>query len=77
MTTNKHMNEIAGEVSEGLNFILSHFSDDDKEPTTTSTIWPRTISTKTTEGRQFLVYNTAQALARFRKTNYLQNKCLS
>ena len=39
-------------VAEGLDFILSHL----KEP-----IWPRTISTKSTEGRQIPVYSKQQA----------------
>ena len=41
-------------VSEGLEFILWHL----KEP-----IWPRTISTQTTEGRQIPVKNEQEALA--------------
>jgi hypothetical protein len=47
---------------EGLNFILSHFQ---------GPIWPRTISTKTTEGKQILVYNKEEALARFNQSNFL------
>ena len=34
-------------------------------------IWPRTISTKTTEGRQVLVCTKEEALARFTQANYL------
>jgi Primase X len=49
-------------LEEGLDFILSHF----EEP-----VWPRTISTKTTEGRQILVYNKEEALARFNQANFL------
>jgi hypothetical protein len=49
-------------VVSGLDFILSHF----REP-----VWPRTISTKTTEGRQVLVYNKEEALARFKQCNLL------
>ena len=45
-----------------VDFILSLF----QEP-----IWPRTVSTKTTEGRQVLVFNKDQALARFRQANFL------
>src|SRR5215204_3088992 len=49
-------------IEEGLDFMLSHF----EEP-----IWPRAISTKTTECRQILVNNRAEALARFKQANYL------
>jgi hypothetical protein len=50
-------------IEEGINCILGHFPE--KEP-----IWPRTISTKTTEGRQVLVYDKEEALARFKQANY-------
>src|ERR687886_2238921 len=36
-----------------------------------ASIWPRTISTKATEGKQILVYNKEEALARFKQSNYL------
>lgn len=49
-------------IEEGLDFILSHFS----EP-----IWPRTISTRTTGGRQVLVFSKQEALARYRQANFL------
>jgi hypothetical protein len=49
-------------INEGLDFILGHFQE---------RIWPRTISTKTTEGRQVLVYNKEEALARFKQSNYM------
>jgi len=45
-----------------LEFILGHFA---------SNSFPRTISTKTTEGRQVLVDNEFEALARFKQVNYL------
>jgi hypothetical protein len=45
-----------------LDFILSHF-----EPP----IWPRSISSHTTERRQILVYNKEEALARFGQSNFL------
>ena len=45
-----------------FDFILSHFEDP---------IWPRTISTHITEGRQVLVYSKEEALARFKQANYL------
>jgi hypothetical protein len=48
-------------VEEGLDFILSHFKEG----------FPRTISTKTIEGRQIVVYNKDEALARFKAANYL------
>lgn len=47
-----------------MNFILSHFKEG----------FPRTISTKTTEGRQIIVYNKDEALARFKAANYLDCK---
>ena len=45
-----------------VDFILSHF----KVP-----IWPRTISTYATQGKQVLVYNQDQALARFRQARFV------
>lgn len=51
-------------VKEGLNFILSHFKEG----------FPRTISTKTTEGRQVVVNNKDEALALFKAANYLDCK---
>jgi hypothetical protein len=50
------------EEVEGFDYLLSHF----KEP-----IWPRTISTKTTDKRQILVYSKEGALARFKQANWL------
>jgi hypothetical protein len=49
-------------VERGLDYILSHF----QEP-----LWPRTISTRTTEGRQVLTSSRKEALARFVQANYL------
>ena len=46
----------------GLDFILSHFC----EP-----LFPRLISTKTTQYRQVLVHSSEEALARFRQSTYL------
>lgn len=51
-------------VKEGLDFILTHFKEG----------FPRTISTKTTEGRQVVVYNKDEALAMFKAANYLDCK---
>ena len=42
-------------IGGGLDFILRHFPP---------TIWPRTISTRTTEERQVLVYSKEEAFAR-------------
>jgi hypothetical protein len=47
---------------EGLVYLLCYF----QEP-----IWPRTISTKTTDKRQILVYSKEEALARFKQANWL------
>ena len=51
--------------SEGLDFILSHLS----EP-----MWPRTISTKTTDGRQVIVNSGEEALAYFKAANYFDSR---
>lgn len=48
--------------TEGLDFILSHLS----EP-----MWPRTVSTKATDGRQVIVNSKEEALAYFNAANYL------
>jgi hypothetical protein len=53
-------------IEDGLDFILSHFP-----PTI---LWPRTISTHTTEGRQVLVYSEEEALARFKQASLLDCK---
>jgi hypothetical protein len=50
-------------VNEGLNYILSHFTHQMQ-------LWPRTISTKTTEGRQIIVYSREEAMARFKQANF-------
>ena len=49
-------------VQRGLDYVLSHC----QEP-----LWPRTISTRTTEGRQVLTFSRKEALARFVQANYL------
>jgi hypothetical protein len=46
---------------DGLGFLLTHFQDP---------IWPRTISTRTTNKGQILVYNREEALARFKQANW-------
>ena len=48
------------DVSYGLEFILGHFKEG----------FPRTISTKSTEGRQVVVYSKEEALAWFKAANY-------
>jgi Primase X len=49
-------------VSDGFDFIVTHFQDP---------LFPRTISTKMTEGRQVLVFSREEALSRFRESNFL------
>src|SRR5215216_6492791 len=49
-------------IEYGLDFILSHFQ---------KLIWPRTISTYATQGRQIEVFNKEKALARFKQANFL------
>ena len=49
-------------VTKGLEFIIGHLN----EPT-----WPRTISTKLTEGRQFTVHSRLEALSYFKDSNFL------
>jgi hypothetical protein len=51
-------------IKEGLNCILGHFPTE--EP-----LWPRTISTYTTERRQIPVCTKEEVLAIFRKANFL------
>src|SRR5215207_6166135 len=45
----------------GPNYILGHFR---------SPIWPRTISTKATEGRQVIVNSQEEAFVYFKAANY-------
>jgi hypothetical protein len=49
-------------VSEGFNFLITHFKDP---------LFPRTISTKITDGRQILVFSREEALSRFKESNFL------
>jgi hypothetical protein len=60
-----HPNDYKNLIEEGLDFVLSHF----EEP-----IFPRTISTKTTENKQVIVYSKEQALARFKAAKLLDCK---
>jgi hypothetical protein len=54
-------------VEEGLDFLLGHF----EAISGSCDIWPRTISTRTTQGKQILVYNREDALTRFKQANLL------
>ena len=47
-------------VRDGFDFLVTHLQDP---------LFPRTISTKMTEGRQVLVFSREEALARFRESN--------
>src|SRR5215204_2990489 len=49
-------------VRDGFEFLLTHFQ---------GPLFPRTISTKKTEGRQILVFSREEVLARFRESNFL------
>jgi len=51
------------DINSGLNFILSHFKQYER--------FPRTISTKATEGRQKIVFSINQVLAEFEESNLL------
>jgi hypothetical protein len=51
-------------IEEGLDYILSHFEGQPR-------LFPRTISTKTTEGRQVVVNSREEALARFTQASFL------
>ena len=61
MTTTINYAEKDRQLELGLDFIIAHFEDSH---------FPRTISTKRTEGRQVLVYSKEDALLRFRQANY-------
>ena len=52
-------------IEQGLSHIIGHF----EEP-----LWPRTISTHSTDDRQILVYNSKEALARFYQADLLNCK---
>jgi hypothetical protein len=53
---------IEKQVSNGLESILNHLN----EPN-----WPRTISTKLTEGRQLIVHSKLEVLSYFKDSNFL------
>lgn len=48
----------------GLDFILGHLSPPNE-------LWPRTISTRKTAGRQIMAYNKSECLAHFRESNFV------
>ena len=50
-------------LAQSLEFILTHFNQ--------ANLFPRKISTKTTQGKQFTVYNKEEALVRFNQANRL------
>jgi hypothetical protein len=62
MITGINFNETA--IKEGLEYILGHFEHQ-------MHLWPRTISTKTTEGRQIIAYSKDETLARFKQANFM------
>jgi hypothetical protein len=45
-------------VSEGFNFLITHFQDP---------LFPRTVSTKVTEGRQILVFSREEASVKIQR----------
>ena len=53
---------IGNNTEEGFDLLLSHF-----EPP----YWPRRVSTKTTQGKQILVHDKEEALARFKQANFM------
>ena len=61
----KDSKKLKSESDYNLDFILNHF----REPH-----FPRTISTRTSQGRQFKVNNKSEALARFEQANFLDCK---
>ena len=54
-------------LEEGLDYIRNHFEGQRR-------LFPRTISTRTTEGRQVVVNSREEALARFAQANFLDCK---
>ena len=55
--------KIEQQVIKGLDFILSHLKNPNR--------WPRTISTKSTDGKQITVYSKQEALSYYKDSNYL------
>jgi hypothetical protein len=62
ITFSQKQKELEKSVAAGLDIILSPF----QEP-----VWPRTISTERTDGRQIPVYNKPEALAWYKAANFL------
>ena len=58
----RHRRPAENEIIKGLDFILYHFS---------RPYFPRTISTKTTEGSQITVNSKSEAIARFKQSGYV------
>jgi hypothetical protein len=54
---------VGQQVIEGLDFILSHLKNPHR--------WPRTISTRSTEGKQITVYSKQEVLLYYKDSNYL------
>ena len=57
-----NINQLETQVEAGLDFILQHVSKPD---------WPRRISTKATDNRQFMAHSRLEALSYFKQANYL------
>jgi hypothetical protein len=55
----------------GLDLILSHFQYFEDFQGYGATHWPRTVSTKATQGRQVVVTGKEEALAHFKAANYM------
>jgi hypothetical protein len=51
-------------VNSGLDYILGHFEHQMQ-------LWPRTISTRATEGIQVKAYSKEEAVARFKQANFV------
>jgi hypothetical protein len=57
-----HIHQYISTIQKGLNYLLDHVAPP---------IWPRTISTHATQGKQVLVYSKDEALAKFSYANLL------
>src|SRR5437660_1444320 len=57
-----HIHQDITIIQNGLDYILGHIAPP---------IWPRTVSTYATEGKQVLVYSMDEALAKFRRSRLL------
>ena len=72
MTITYKKQEREKQVKEGIDFLLSHFEVRQR-------LFPRKMSTSTSQGKQFIVYNKEQILFACIKSNFyrLSAKCLS